>query len=379
MRPLGNDRWVARLPAEAIGTYDSPSRAWRDAFATWRDELEKKHAAGVNTGLEIRRGRASSSRGGTGGNRLAGTLPRCRPAAARMTSGRAVLLSPETAALMARGRSAPLRVRTDPRCRCRPSAPAPVRQLVRAVPALAERRSSAARHLRRRRSATCRASATWASTCSISRRSTRSARTNRKGRNNTPDAGAGRSRQPLCDRLGGGRARRDPPAARHARGFPPAASQAAAAQGWRSRWISPSSARRTIPGCKRAPGLVRLAAGRHDPLCREPAEEVRGHRQRRFLRHGRGARLCGSRCATWSLFWVGAGRAAVPRRQPAHQAVPVLGMADRRRARALSGRDLPRRGLHPAEGDVPAGQDRLLAVLHLLHLAQHQAGAAANT
>ena len=56
----------------------------------------------------------------------------------------------------------------------------------------------------------CRASATWASTCSTSRRSIRSARTNRKGRNNTPDAGPGRSRQPLCDRRRRGRPRRDP-------------------------------------------------------------------------------------------------------------------------------------------------------------------------
>ncbi len=36
------------------------------------------------------------------------------------------------------------------------------------------------------------------------------------------------------------------------------------------------------------------------------------------------------------LFWVGAGRAHLPRRQPAHQAVPVLGMADPRgRRRAI--------------------------------------------
>ena len=38
-------------------------------------------------------------------------------------------------------------------------------------------------------------------------------------------------------------------------------------------------------------------------------------------------------------------------------------------------RDLPGRGVHPAEDDVPAGQDRLLPVLHLFHLAQHQGGA----
>ena len=46
-----------------------------------------------------------------------------------------------------------------------------------------------------------------------------------------------------------------------------------------------------------------------------------------------------------------------------------------RRAGAPSRRDLPRRGLHAAEDHGAAGQARLHAVLHLLHLAQHQARA----
>ena len=33
--------------------------------------------------------------------------------------------------------------------------------------------------------------------------------------------------------------------------------------------------------------MVRLAAGRHDQVRREPAEEIRGHRQRPFLRRRR--------------------------------------------------------------------------------------------
>ena len=37
--------------------------------------------------------------------------------------------------------------------------------------------------------------------------------------------------------------------------------------------------------------------------------------------------------------------------------------------------DLPGRGVHPAEGDALPGQGRLLAVLHLLHLAHRQGGA----
>ena len=40
-----------------------------------------------------------------------------------------------------------------------------------------------------------------------------------------------------------------------------------------------------------------------------------------------------------------------------------------------SRRDLSRRGVHAAEGHAPARQVGLHAVVHLLHLAQHQAGA----
>ncbi|MFC7540872.1 hypothetical protein ACFQU2_17355 [Siccirubricoccus deserti] len=47
-------------------------------------------------------------------------------------------------------------------------------------------------------------------------------------------------------------------------------------------------------------------------------------------------------------------------------------MDDRRGTRPSPGCGVPRRGLHPAEDHVPAGQDRLFAILHLLHLAQRE-------
>ncbi len=68
-------------------------------------------------------------------------------------------------------------------------------------------------------------------------------------------------------------------------------------------------------------------------------------------------------------------RAHLPRRQSAHQAVRVLGVGDRADQARAPGRDLPRRGVHAPEGDAPAGEARLHAVVHLLRLAQHQAGA----
>ena len=126
------------------------------------------------------------------------------------------------------------------------------------------------------------------------------------------------------------------------------------------------------PWLREHPDWFELAARRHDQIRREPAEEIPGHRQRRFLRR-RSLRPL-DRAARRRAVLGRAGRAHLPRRQSAHQAAAVLAMDDRRRARAPSGRDLPVGSLHPAEDDVPARQDRLLAVLHLLHLAQQQAG-----
>ena len=57
MHPLGNDRWRASLPLARLGRYLFAVEAWRDAFATYRDELEKKAGAGLNVALELEEGR----------------------------------------------------------------------------------------------------------------------------------------------------------------------------------------------------------------------------------------------------------------------------------------------------------------------------------
>ena len=65
----------------------------------------------------------------------------------------------------------------------------------------------------------------------------------------------------------------------------------------------------------------------------------------------------------------------LPRRQPAHQALRVLGVADRVRARDGSRRALPRGGVHAPACDGAAREDRLHAVVHVLHVAQREVGA----
>ena len=53
-------------------------------------------------------------------------------------------------------------------------------------------------------------------------------------------------------------------------------------------------------------------------------------------------------------------------------------LIDARPARA-PGRDLPRRGVHAAEGDALSREGRLHAVVHLLHVAEHEGGARPST
>ncbi len=58
MRPLGNDRFSGELPLATIGAYEYTVHAWRDAWATYRDEIAKKSTAGLEIGLELREGLA---------------------------------------------------------------------------------------------------------------------------------------------------------------------------------------------------------------------------------------------------------------------------------------------------------------------------------
>ncbi len=57
MEPVGNDRHAASFPLLRIGRHEFAIEAWRDGFATYRNELEKKSAAGLDVSLEIAEGR----------------------------------------------------------------------------------------------------------------------------------------------------------------------------------------------------------------------------------------------------------------------------------------------------------------------------------
>ena len=111
LEPLGNDRWTASFPLLRMGRYVFVVEAWRDAFATFLDEITKKHAAGVPISLELEEGRllvaAAAERAG---GELAAVASRLKNAveAERL----AVLTAPGTAALMAQADDRPFRARS---------------------------------------------------------------------------------------------------------------------------------------------------------------------------------------------------------------------------------------------------------------------------
>ena len=159
-------------------------------------------------------------------------------------------------------------------------------------------------------------------------------RTNRKGRNNALKAAPDDPGSPYA--IGSGRAATTRCIPSSARSTTSAASSRPAAStehGGRARLRDAMLARSSV--AQAASGMVQAAARRHDPLRREPAEEIPGHRQSGFLLR-RPHRAVGGAARRRAVLGR-AGRADLPRRQSAHQAVPVLGMADPRGA----GRAIP--------------------------------------
>ncbi len=118
------------------------------------------------------------------------------------------------------------------------------------------------------------------------------------------------------------------------------------------------------------PRVVPEAAGRHDPVRRESAEEVSGHLSvpLRMRRLERTVERADERVRVLDR----TRRARIPGRQSAHQALRALAVDHHRSEAHASGRAVPRRSVHATESDVSPGQGRLHAVVHVFQLAQHE-------
>ncbi len=117
MMPLGNDRWAADMPLERLGRHVFAVEAWRDAYATLRDELEKKHQAGVAISLELEEARrfvVDTAAAAAADEYRAALDTLARRLADSDDAGRlALMLAPDTATLLIAADRRPFAVRTE--------------------------------------------------------------------------------------------------------------------------------------------------------------------------------------------------------------------------------------------------------------------------
>ena len=249
--------------------------------------------------------------------------------------------------------------------------PRPLRRLVRDVPPVVLARARPPRHLQGHRGPAPVRRRRWGSTSSTCRRSTRSAGPSARGRTTpsppapTTPAAPGRSARPK-----GGTRRSTPNSAR-----------STTSTAW--------SPRPRALGIEIALDIAFQCSPDH-PYVREHPQWFR-HRPDGTIKYAENPPKkyqdiypIDFECGDWKnlyaelrdvfLFWVGHGVKHLPGRQPAHQAVPVLGVGDPRGLGPPPRHDLPGRGVHPPQADEAAGEGGLSAVVQLLHLAEQQAG-----
>ena len=302
MHSVDNDRWRGAFELTDNALYLYTIIAWRDLFASWRDEVAKKRAAGVPIALELTEGRllveqavADGARGAEADRRALQALATKVQKSSGEASLLALLLAEETLALMHRA---------GPRTH--------LTTYATELPVWVDRRAAAF--------------SAWyelfprSQSGDVKRHGTFDdviaalpyvrdmgfdvlyfppihpiGRTNRKGRNNALTAGPDDPGSPYA--IGGGRrARRHPSRARHARGFRAAGRRPPREHGLEIALDFAIQCSPDHPWLKEHPEWFDWRPDGSISYRREPAEEIRGHRQRRLLRRRRPG--SGSRCAT---------------------------------------------------------------------------------
>jgi starch synthase (maltosyl-transferring) len=347
MRSLGNDRFGANLPLERIGAYEYTIEAWRDVFATYRYELEKKVEAGLDVSLEIREGVNLVTR-------TASRVPALQTVFENLIASappeqQAILLSPDLATQMAaaddrpRAATLPCTVRIDAE-RSGAAFAAWYEVFPRSMSDDPNRHGTFAdveRHLPRVRA--------MGFDVLYFPPIHPIGRTNRKGANNTLTPSA-----------------TDP-------GSPYAIGSAEGGHDALHPELGSFEDFHHLIDAAAAHGLEIAIDFAIHPLCREPTEEIPGHRQRRFLRSGRDPRVVGGARRN-RIVLVPPRHPTVPRGQSPHKALPVLAVDDCGSAQPLPGCGVPGGGVYPAESHVSPSQSRFQPELQLFHLAGIQAG-----
>ncbi len=379
----GDRRWsrsattasAATFVPDQLGRWQYQVVGWLDHLGTWRHGMELKLAAGVDVtvDLQIGIGLDRPSPGPGEGRRRRGPARACATAWPPATPARSGSSPSEdephhgdghipdldgrragarAASTSTRCSGAPASASPSPswpaaRRRGRPRA-GPLQRVVRVLPPLDARPGDRPRHARRRHRPPRlrrRDGLRRRSTC---RRSTRSATTQRKGRNNTTTPTSDDTGSPWAIGGAGRRAHRRAPRARHRRRRRQAGRRvpATGASSWPS--TSPSSARPTTRG---SPSTRTWFAHRPDGTIQYAENPPKKYQDIYPLDF---------ESADWQGLWTGAGRRHplldrhrrddLPRRQPAHQGVRLLGVGDRHDPRASTPRrsSSPRRS--PARG-----------------------------
>ncbi|MDJ0389928.1 DUF3416 domain-containing protein [Roseomonas sp. E05] len=112
-----NDVWAAAFVPERIGRHLYCIEAWVDHFEAFRDEITKKHSAGVNITLERQEGmamleKAQAALSGEAAEQLSAIIERLR--GAEDADAVALFTASETRALMTEADSRPFKVRSEP-------------------------------------------------------------------------------------------------------------------------------------------------------------------------------------------------------------------------------------------------------------------------
>ena len=378
MAPLGNDRFEAWIVPDRLGRLEYDVVGWIDHLESWRRGVVKKIDAGVDVSVELL----------TGAGLLADVLERAvsldddhslsdhrlvKALRAQLLAGdHSTLDDDHWTDVFARTslREPTGRLDTPHARRCRPPAGSH-RRLVRVLSPLECRRDTATNAARLDRPARPRR-------CDGVRR--RLSATDPSDRALAPEgpqrddiARARRRRQPVGDRLRGRRPHGCQSGPRdHRRRHRLRIGVPRPRHGTGTRHRVPVLSR--SPVGDRAPRVVRETGRRQHPVRREPAQEVPGHLSDR-LRVRRLAEPVGSVGRRHPLLDRARG-ADVPRRQPSHQGLCVLGVGSRFDPQRVPRHGLPRRGIHPSPGDGAPRQDRVQPVVHVLRVAPSRLGTA---